>query len=102
MPSRSPARDALPHMQANAKRRLAAAGQAPLLSANLTKLGNATTRDHAPARSYWMRVRQYGHTFQSALSGRWHVGQTLRTCVLQLGHTMKSLSMGVPHLGQMP
>ena len=51
---------------------------------------------------YWMRVRQYGHTFQSALSGRWQVGQTLRTCVLQIGQTTKSRSMGAPHLGQMP
>ena len=53
-------------------------------------------------RGYWMRVRQYGHTFQSAFSGRWQVGQTFLTCVLQMGHTMKSRSMGVPHLGQMP
>ena len=52
--------------------------------------------------TYWMRVRQYGHTFQSALSGRWHVGQTFLTCVLQMGHTTKSRSMGAPHLGQMP
>ncbi len=51
---------------------------------------------------YWMRVRQYGQTFQSALSGRWQVGQTLRTCVLQIGQTTKSRSMGAPHLGQMP
>lgn len=50
----------------------------------------------------WMRVRQYGHTFQSALSGRWQVGQTLRTCVLQIGQTTKSRSIGAPHLGQMP
>ena len=54
------------------------------------------------ALTYWMRVRQYGHTFQSALSGRWHVGQTFLTCVLQMGHTTKSRSMGAPHLGQMP
>lgn len=47
-------------------------------------------------------MRQYGHTFQSALSGRWQVGQTLRTCVLQIGQTTKSRSMGAPHLGQMP
>ncbi len=63
-------------------------------------------RGHAcreePARRYWMRVRQYGHTFQSALSGRWQVGQTFLTCVLQMGHTTKSRSMGAPHLGQMP
>ena len=55
-----------------------------------------------PASSYWMRVRQYGHTFQSALSGRWQVGQTFLTCVLQIGQTTKSRSMGAPHLGQMP
>ena len=72
--------------------------------------GNASKKDPAEARSfsmqcaliYWMRVRQYGHTFQSALSGRWHVGQTFLTCVLQMGHTTKSRSMGAPHLGQMP
>lgn len=57
---------------------------------------------HRDRGSYWMRVRQYGHTFQSALSGRWQVGQTLRTCVLQIGQTTKSRSMGAPHLGQMP
>ena len=51
---------------------------------------------------YWMRVRQYGHTFQSAFSGRWHVGHTFLTWVLQMGHTTKSRSMGAPHLGQMP
>lgn len=55
-----------------------------------------------PASSYWMRVRQYGHTFQSALRGRWQVGQTFLTCVLQIGQTTKSRSMGAPHLGQMP
>ena len=53
-------------------------------------------------RAYWMRVRQYGHTFQSALSGRWHVGQTFLTWVLQMGHTTKSRSIGAPHLGQIP
>lgn len=51
---------------------------------------------------YWMRVRQYGHTFQSAFSGRWQVGHTFLTWVLQMGHTTKSRSMGAPHLGQMP
>ena len=55
-----------------------------------------------PAGRYWMRVRQYGHTFQSAFSGRWQVGQTFLTCVLQIGQTTKSRSMGAPHLGQMP
>ena len=59
-------------------------------------------RSHCLARRYWMRVRQYGQTFQSALSGRWQVGQTLRTWVLQIGQTTKSRSMGAPHLGQMP
>lgn len=59
-------------------------------------------RREEPASSYWMRVRQYGHTFQSALSGRWQVGQTFLTCVLQIGQTTKSRSMGAPHLGQMP
>lgn len=52
--------------------------------------------------SYWMRVRQYGQTFHSAFSGRWQVGQTFLTWVLQTGQTTKSRSIGVPHFGQMP
>jgi hypothetical protein len=33
-------------------------------------LGLTGTRTPGRALPYWMRVRQYGHTFQSALSGR--------------------------------
>ena len=49
-----------------------------------------------------LHLHEYGHTFQSALSGLWHVGHTLRTCVLQMGHTTKSRAMEAPHCGQMP
>ena len=64
--------------------------------------GRGSRKDVMSGSRYWMRVRQYGQTFQSAFSGRWQVGQTLRTCVLQIGQTTKSRSMGAPHLGQMP
>ncbi len=55
-----------------------------------------------PWNSYWMWVRQYGHTFQCASSGRWQEGQTLRTWVLHTGQTTKSFSIGEPHCGQVP